>query len=65
MTHTCKIAHTETDTDTPAYDSLLSLLAFLLKHKRTHWISSHSSWLEPPMAIAVGIHSPRMLGQLC
>lgn len=31
----------------------------------THWISSYSSWLETPMAIAIGIHSPRMLGQLC
>lgn len=58
-------AESHTQTDTPAYYSLLSLLAFLLKHKRTLWISSHSSWLEPPMAIAVGIHSPRMLGQLC
>lgn len=68
MTHACK-NHTNIQpcvrADTPAYSSPLSLLAFLLKHERTHWISSHSSWLEPPMAIAVGIHSPRMLGQLC
>lgn len=68
MTHTFKITHTRTDVYTQTHEhiySLPSLLAFRLKHKRTHWISSHSSWLEPPMAIAVGIHSPRMLGQLC
>lgn len=65
ITQTYTRIQTCVHTDTPAYSSPLSLLAFLLKHKRTHWISSHSSWLEPPMAIAVGIHSPRMLGQLC
>lgn len=34
-------------------------------YTHTHWISSYSSWLETPMAIAAGIHSPRILGQLC
>lgn len=44
--------------------SLLSLFAFLLKHNHAHWISFHSSWLETPMAVAGGIHSPWMLWQL-
>lgn len=61
--HTCVRAHTRTCTRT--HNSILSLVAFLLRHKHTHWISSHSSWLKTPMAAAGGIHSPRMLGQLC
>lgn len=56
-------AHLRTHSRT--HKSVLSLVAFLLKHKHTHWISSHSSWLKTPMAVAGGIHSPRMLGQLC
>lgn len=64
MTHTwCKLTKTHSETDTPL--SPLTPRLPLLKHKHAHWISSHSSWLEPPSTAAGGIHSPRMLGQLC
>lgn len=58
-------SHTHTQSQTP-WSITLSSPSFQNTSTHTHWISSHFfSWREPPMAAAVGIHSPRMLGQLC